>query len=783
MNKQLTKQGTFSIDSIIQIIRKKWMIIGTSVIICLLIAFFYIWITEPLYQVSSSILITEDESSYAKASAQFMEGFGLFGGQKNFQNEIKVIKSSVVIKEAIRNLNFQVSYFNRNTFRTQELYKSSPFVVVYNQNHVQPVDRMFYVKIKDNQSLHISIKQEKVNLYSFNTNNIVETLPKLKANIQASFGENLTSDYYDFKLILNENFEFNKLRSKRFAFVIHSPKGLLNYYRSKVEIVPDDLESTVAVVKMKTHVPEKAIDFINSLTSTYLLQDLDKKTHMAQKTVEYIDNQLNVIEDSLKIAEQNLQRYRTTTKVIDIAAKSGRVYDQLQELEREKANISVKYKYYKYLEETFNKGDKFSDLIAPSTMGVEDPLLNNLIQELLQLNSERTSLIENNQEKSPYLRKLEINIENLKNTISENIKYIINTTDITLQDINSRLNTLNYEINKLPRTERELLGYERKFNINDAIYTYLLEKRAEAQITNAAYLPDAEIIEYADLIGNGPISPKKKQVYLVGLMVGLILPLTVFRIIDLTNKKVKDKTQLESLIDIPFIGQVYSNHKKTDMVVTIYPKSHIAESFRMVRANLNYFLMNKKNVIIAVTSTFGQEGKSFVSANLAASLASSSFKTIVLGYDLRKPKLFDRLKDNKHPGISEFLCNQVGMEQIIQPSGINNLDVIIAGITPPNPSELITSPKTIELLNFLRSRYEYIVIDTPPIGIISDAYIIMDKADLNIYIVRQNSTLKNEMVSIIGELKEKQYKNLCVLLNDVPVLHKTKYGYDYYEKV
>lgn len=415
-------------------------------------------------------------------------------------------------------------------------------------------------------------------------------------------------------------------------------------------------------------------------------------------------------------------------------------------------------------------------------MGIEDPLLNNLIQELTTLNAERTSLIQNNQGKSPYLKQIEIKVDNLKNTISENIKYILNTTEIALQDLNNRISGLNGEINKLPSTERELLGYERKFNLNDAIYTFLLERRAEAQIVKASYMPGAEIIEPTDIIGYGPIGPKKNINLIIGFLLGLILPIIFIRTKDILENRINENSDVGKLVDLPVLGQVYKNNKKVDLVVPSFPKSHMAESFRILRTGLNYFLSNQPSSVIVVTSTYAQEGKSFISVNLAAILAFTDKKTLLLGFDLRKPKVYERLNISNQVGVSAYLSNQLSLDEVLQHTNIANLDVITSGPIPPNPSELIASEKTKELINTMKGKYDYVIIDTPPIGILSDTFLLMDFADLNVYVVRQDQTPKREFLSIINDLKGKKIKNLCLVINDIPLMKKSRYGYDYYEK-
>jgi tyrosine-protein kinase Etk/Wzc len=780
-NTEKNIHGDFDLEYLVSVVIRYWLIFAICIVAGFCVALLLNKAQSPVYEVGASVLIKPDNNQPTQATTQIFQGFGLFNQENNFQNKIQVLKSSPLISEAIKNLDFQISYFNRSGLRNLELYKNSPFIVVLNQNHPQPINIRWKVEIVDSLSFRIRAGSDEAELYNLVTGSVIQQVHNFKMKGVWHFGEDISSEYYDFKLILNKNYNPEEFDSRRFSFFINDHAGLVKSYQERLQIEPIDDETSVAVITLKSTAPLKAIDFVTSLTNAYLATDVEDKIHASVKTVEYIDNQLGAISDSLRTAEINLQRFRTSNQVMDISLKSGRVYDQLQELEREKANTMIRYKYYQYINEYFEKNKEISDMIAPSAMGIEEPLLNNLVQELTTTNAERVSLVENNQGKSPYLKQLNIKIDNLKNTIKENIKYILNTTEIAIQDLDTRLQGLNNEINKLPTTERRLLGYERKFNLNDAIYTFLLERRAEAQIVKASYMPGAQVIEPSDIIGNGPISPKKTINYILGLLLGFLLPFLGIRTRDVIQNKITENTDVHKLVDLPILGEIFSNNKKVELVVHQFPKSHIAESFRIARTGLNYFLTKNESSVLVITSSYGQEGKSFISTNLASSLASINKKTIILGFDLRKPRIFEKITQKNEMGLSSYLSNQASIEKVIQKTEVNNLDVIISGPIPPNPSELIASEKTNELFDYLKTKYEYIVVDTPPVGILSDTYVLMDKADLNIYVVRQNQTPRREFQSIIQNLKEKKFKNLCIMINDIPLLKKSKYGYDYYE--
>lgn len=782
MNKKdITNLNAFDLQYLFSLLKKSWLLVAICTIFGIGLAYLYNKIKPPVYLVHAAVLIKPDNAQASQAASQIFQNMGIFTEENNFQNKIQVLKSSPLIREAISNLDFQVSYFMRSGLMNSEQYKTSPFIVVLNQNHPQAIGIMFNIEILDSTSFRISAKGQDVALYSFKSQNVIQNLSTFKLKMTGIFGQDIRSDNYDFKLLLNENFNLGGVNSKKFSFMIYDIFSLVRIYQFSLKVEPVDLQTSVADIKMYSTAPAKTIDFLTSLTEVYLAHDVEEKIHASIKTIEYIDNQLGAITDSLREAENNLQRFRTSNQVMDISVKSGKIYDELQDLQKEKANTMIKFKYYQYINDYFENNKEMSDIIAPSSMGIEDPLLNNLIGELTKLNTERSGLIENNQGKSPYLKQLNIKIENLKNTIAENIKYIINTTEIALQDLETRLNGLNTEINKLPTTERRLLGYERNFNLNDAIYTFLLERRAEAQIAKASYMPGANVIEPPGITG-GPVEPKKKFVYIIGFLLGIVLPLTFMRIRDVLQNRITESTNISDLVGLPILGQIYKNNKKMELVVQSFPKSHMAESFRIVRTGLKYFLQNENSSVLVITSSYGQEGKSFIANNLAASLALTSKKIVLLGFDLRRPKVYERLNINNEIGLSTYLSNQAEFEDIVQHTNIENLDVITCGPIPPNPSELISSSKTIDLFTILKNKYDFVVVDTPPVGILSDTYVLMDLADLNIYVVRQNQTPKKEFLSIINDLKDKKFKNLCLVVNDLPLLKKSKYGYEYYEK-
>ena len=765
----------------IDLIEKNKLYFIISACIFLSGAFFLNKTTNNVYKVGISLVLNEDQNTSTQTTANIMRNMGFTASNKNFTNELIALRSSPLIADALAKLDFRISYFEKFPLTTKELYKSSPFIVILDQNLPQAINVPIEIEVLDNGQIEVSISSKNVTLYSFSTETVVEQFPKLNYSKMTSFNNSIKSEAVNLKVMLNDNFNSSELVGRKFIVIINNQKDLVKIYQSKLNIAPSDVESTVAVITMKTSVPSKSIDFLSSLMSSYISRDIEKKNFISERTIEYIDKQLDIVEDSLQKAEENLQQFRSGNQVVDIAFQSSHTFDELQKLENEKAELSINTKYYNYIDEYFKKNQEYSDLISPAGMGIQDPLLNNLIQELISLNAEKVSFIENNQEKSPYLKKINIRIDNLKKMIVENISYIKKTTEIKIADLNSRIRQLNNEIQKLPQTERKLLGMERKFNLNDAIYTYLLEMRSSAQITKVSNQSDAEIIEPADYLSYNPLAPNKKRNYFVALMLGLIFPFVILRFKELTRIKLNSADDILRQVELPVIGQIYKSNKKIETVVTQHPRSHITESFRRLRTSLNYFMNNEDCNIAMLTSTISGEGKSFVSVNLALSIANANIKCLLIGTDLRKPKLYDNLNIKPGPGLSDFLSRQATLPEVIQKTSTEHLDLIWAGVKPPNPGELIVESRIEEMLNELRQEYQYIIIDTAPIGILADASCFLNLADLKIFVTRINHTSIHESVEVLNELKAQGIKNLALLINDVSLPKKSQSGYGYYE--
>jgi tyrosine-protein kinase Etk/Wzc len=749
-------------------------------IACILLAIGLAYIINrfsiPVYKISSSVLIKEDAKQPGSRGINDFLNSGLFSMNQNFQNELWVLKSSPVFEQTIKNLDLSVSYFRKEGFQYLDAYKDTPFHIVFRRNHVQPINVRFYISFMNKEYLEIRAESGKTSFYNFENNEITYKKNSWSLLKNGKVGELIETDDLAFTVELDNTKKV--IEKVLYGFEFADIPSLVTRFKNEFQFSSVDKLATVVEISLKSESIIKGTDILNELMYVYSIQNLDRKNHLASITIDYIDKQLNEISDSLSQTEDNLQTFRSSNQLLNITEQANGISAQYIDLQNQLAELTARKKYYDYVSGYLIKNDNFSNMIVPSSIGIPDPLLNSLMTELIAAQAQRSNLIKNNQERNPLIQKLDIQIENVKKTISENISAAGKTTGISIDEMNKRIKKIEIEISKLPATQRQLGSIERKYRLNDAIYNYMLEKRAEAKITKASNLPDDIIIEPAKMVGLGPISPKRKINYLVAFFLGMIVPFGYLMIRSALNNKVETQDDIERLTDVPVLGKVLHNKYKTANVMFEFPKSNIAESFRALRTNLDFYVRGGQKKVIMVTSAMESEGKSFIAMNLAMSYAQLGRKTILLDFDMRKPHTYFFEQVHSKEGLSSYLINKVNLEDIIIKSPHENLDYILSGVLPPNPTELMALDKTEKLITQLKNDYDYIVLDTTPLAQVTDAYLIINHAEVKVMVARYNYTIKNVFSLIMKDLKQKNIDHVCIVLNDNR-FNRDQYGYGY----
>ncbi|MBA7516909.1 Tyrosine-protein kinase wzc [subsurface metagenome] len=744
-----------------------------SLFIALASAYLFTRYSSETYRVNSVILINTETNSRNVNPNDILNVYDILNQDINLQNELSVLQSSPLIKEVLADLGLSISYFEQVdkipkqfSFSLINIYNETPFLVVYTKEHVQPINTLFYVNIHNAEEFSLSAEIEETLLFKFDNEEYQGRIQDFSLSGNYRFGEIIENDHVSFKLLLNSNFTAEKFLNKDLYFRFNDVSQLINAYKSSLSIESSLLESTIADITFIGDNIQKSLDFVNRLIAKYIEKDLEKKNFLALNTIQYIDNQLSSVADTLNQTEQQLQNFRRNYNIMDVDETSQRLYLQLAQFELDKDDVSRRLNLLQQMKAYFDANKDASSIIIPSSMGINDPLLDNMIQELITFNSEKEQIIQNNQLRNPRLQTLNISIERLKQSISENIGFSISTTTNELQVVNNQIAEIDYEFSRLPQTQRRLLGIERQFNLTQDVYTSLMEKRIQAQIARASTLPDCEIIEPARYLGIA--SPRKKFSYGMAFFLGLLIPTSYVLARKFLKDTIEDKEDIKKYASIKQIGELPEHKKSSENVIINEPTEVLAESFRSIQSNIDFYLMGEKHKIILITSSLPLEGKSFSALNLATSFAQANNKTLLLKFDLRKSEENDHnFRHQELVGVSNYLIKQAALEDIIIKTDISNLDFIATGENPPNPVELLTSERTKDLMLQIKQQYDYVLVDTPPFGLVTDAFILMKYVDLSIYIARLGKITSKALNYNLEEIASKDLPNVFLLINSI----------------
>ncbi len=732
----------------------------------------------PVSNIRSTVIV-ESETTSQSAMTQMFLGSNLMMGGGNYYNSLVVIKSFSLIEKAVERLDLSVDYKNKTLFKDIPYYKNAPIVVTFGE--VNPIvgNISFTFDEVDKNTFHV-----------FTEGVESQNVPSFEGDF--AYGQVISTPFYSFQI---DKSEFHPDNQPQGDGENDDDLSLLFKYRSKMNLmmefskrleVSDMIEDggSVILVTMTSQNPARDIDFTNVLLDEFVLHNLNRKNEQAVKTIDFIQKQLENIADSLLITENALEKFRKENRVMDISAQASTLIDRVNELEQEEAMLKVKSDYYNYLKEYLEKGGE-KTLISPTTMGIEDPNVTRLVAELGEFQRKQIDYPEG----TPAYKIQENKINSIKKILLETTNNIIANSEMAMRSINDRIALVEQEAKTLPATERKLIGIQRKFKVNDAYYTFLLEKLSEAQVTKASNTSDNVILD-RPMVTERVNANKKKINYAIGLMLGLLVPFVILVLGDVLDVRVHTKKDIERITKKPLIGMIPRTKKEARVVTYKYIKSGFTEGFRSIRTRIEFMVPNTKSISVMVTSSLPGEGKSFISINMAGVFGLSGKKTVLVGFDLRKPKATSYLGVHAEKGLSNYLAGKVDLKDIIIRPEAANFDFIPSGTIPPNPGELMTSEKMKDLFGYLREHYDVIVVDTPPTGVVADGLWISPYVDLNLFVIRHNYTDKNLLKEVLENAENNNIKNVALLVNDVvkekeniPFIGKAilggKYGYSY----
>ena len=736
-----------------------WYLIVASLVIGIVTAWLINRYTTPVYSVEATIV----NKSYELESASpldMLHTSDYFRPYRDIKHETNVIKSFSVIGRVIKNLDWQVSYYKKGNIKTSEIYRQHAYRVVPDSTSKSlPYNVMFHV-IPDGKTFTMDTEHDHYN--------------SLLNGKKFSFGKPVEINGFRFIIFKNNGGQ------EEFWFRFNNFESLVNQYRGKLNIGFSD-KSAVMQLSLSGHAPAKEIDFLNALGEVLNEVSIDEKNIQAVQAINFINEQLQYLADSLKTVGDVMQTLKLKNR--DLTSGSENLFEKINELEEKKSTLMLTNQYLDYLEDYIRQSDS-SDVIAPSTLGLEAELLGGLINEYIQLRMERKVSEIDMFSKSPIYklenRERESMLDELEKNILENINSIRNANLLSIRNLNNRMTLLINSIQDLLEEELKLGNYQRIYELNEEFYNILLQSKAQASIAKASASSDYRMLNKARV--TGLISPQKQRNYTLGAGLGLGIPLAIIYLLGLLNNKIMSRDDITRITEIPILGTVGHKIQKGEMVVIDDPKSQVSESFRNIRANLKYYSgTNGNGKVFLVTSSLSGEGKTFSAINLANVLALSGKKTVLVGGDLRRPTLAKYMNIREGRGISNYLAGISNYDEVIIPTQTKNLFLLQAGDIPPNPAELLLSEHMVGLVDKLRNDYDFIVVDSPPLGVVSDTTELIKFADVNILIVRQGVTTKPSLGVVNEMVVDQKLPRLGIIFNDVN-FKKLGYGYgnDYY---
>jgi capsular exopolysaccharide synthesis family protein len=743
-----------------------WFAIALSVSLAL--AYLVNRYSESTYTISSSLIISDKQSDAASVEA-IIEQLGRNRVRRKAEvvNEISILKSYKMARLALEELDFEVSYvgIGKREIAETKMYHNCPFIVIPDSSFTQLNNYRVNIKLLSNMEYLLEINDKY---------DIKRTL---------KFGETFDSEIFKFKIELqNPNtFSFDESTSNKYFFYFNSINALAKQYRGKLNIDVNDEKGSILNLKLNGFVPEQMAAYLNKLSEVYIRSALIEKNERADNTLKFIDDQLSIIVKDLNTSEIQLQDFRTKNQVINLSQKGTSLYNELTNIQNDRFAYDVKTKYLDYLETSLQKQEQNEAIVAPSVLGITDPSLQNLVTLYNNRLSEKNKFSQVAQEDAPNLIVIQNELNNLKKTLAEYLVSNRKTNQIALHAFTQKQDLINQQIYQLPANERQQINIEREYKLNNELYTFLLEKRAEAGITKASNVADNKVLDIARPENAAQLTPKRSQNYMMALILGLGIPGAIILALDFLNTKVEDKKDIERNTRIPIIGTIGHNETQSDIAVYMDPKSSLAESFRALRTNLQYILREKDQKIVMITSTVSGEGKTFAAVNLATILAMSNKKVLLVGLDLRKPSLHKIFDIPNEIGLSTFLSNQSKYENIIKKTSIDHLFLAPSGPIPPNPAELIETEQMRDFFNAAKKNFDYIIIDTPPLALVTDALLVSQYASANIFMIRQRYSHK-QVFDLINKLEQDQkISKMNILVNDlkIPKYYGYNYGYNY----
>lgn len=733
-----------------------WPLLILSAVVCLGIAYIFLRYTIPVYKVETTLMIKDDKKS-AGAGTDILNQIDAFGNTKVVESEIALLRSRKLMAVVVNRLNLVVNYQNEGRIITSDAYTNRPVDIIAVELN----------KDLENQTLQLTFTDAShYKLLNEITGIVVSgPLDQLQRN---KFGI--------YKILRNSNFKRNAIVNA----VIRSQETLVSQCLSRLSVGLQANQSSVISLSYTETVPERGKDVLNMLVQVYNEAGLADKNKTVQNTIEFIDERLKLTSGELTEVEKNEEEFKSSRGLTDIDSDASLFLDNVKANDLKVNEVDLQISVLKGVERYVNSDTPGEKL--PALMGISDPVLLAQITQLADLQLKRDQLLATTQATNPLVEPIIRQVETTRAGIKTSIRNIAAALQNTKRTL--KVNDAGYQasIKKIPGEQRQFISIKRQQTLKESLYLYLLQKKEEAALSYASSVADSRVVDDA-YYNKSPIAPNRSSTYLMALMVGMALPAAYIYGKSMFNNKVAQLSDVTKVTNVPVLGEVVYEAGTNPIVDFGNSRTAIAEQFRAIRTNLQFIhekpVKGQGNVTL-FTSSMADEGKSFVASNLAVAIAISGKKTVLLEMDLRKPKISKYLKLSNTNGLSNYLVGDAVITDIIKPSGVNNnLFVISSGPIPPNPSELLVRTEIDEMITYLRANFDEVLIDTGPIGLVTDAQILARVADATIYLLRQGVTYKRQIYSLDDLFRKRKFPRLNAVLNGVEIGGQYDYGYGY----
>lgn len=717
-------------------------------------AYVYLMYQPPVFRVHASLLI-KDEKKSALSAESLMKELYLFNKNVSIDDQIEILKSYTLMDRVVTSLGLDIQYFHPTKTYRKEVYAESPIRLIIEKANPNLVDTELNFTFVDGKTFLLNGLS-----YPFN-----QTIKTPYGLLRAFPLGNLTPN------------------TPPLIVTVSAHSRAVNRYLSKLSVEPAAKESNVLELSMEETVPDKAEAVLNQLVNAYSKEAIFDKNKDASNMLNFIEERLSLIAGELSKVEQEVESYKSTEGITDLSTQAQTFLMTVKENDAQLNEVNIRLGGLADIERYIAKqaGEKS---MAPATIGLNDPTLNGLLAKISELELKREELSRIMASNSPMLQSIDSQIKTIKGSVAENIQTMrqqLVSNRRLLQANNLRMEGM---IRTIPGKERTLLNITRQQVIKNGLYTYLLQKREETALSAASTVTDSRIVDVART-DEGPVAPVKSTIFLIFGFVGLLLPIGFIELKDAFNDRVMRRSDVEEITQVPILGEIVKGNKVITDNLVFKPRlrSVIGEQIRALRTNLHFLRNeNQNSQVLLFTSCISGEGKSFISLNLGASMAMVDRTTVILEMDLRKPQLHKSLHIDNQLGLSNYLSGEVTVDEILQPiMGYSNYFIITAGPILPNPAELLSSPQLGKLFRELRERFDCILVDSPPVGLVTDSQLIAPFADVTLFMVRHDHTPKNNLKMVDALYKEQRFHNLSIVLNAIGEGEAHYYNYSYGE--